>query len=298
MKSNFTFLSVAASLLLTSSLFAVTEDYGESTSLLVNQTASTVVSSTTKVNLDTANASASLGAQSLIGSNIKVINIPISYALTDGFAAHVNIPLVQNRAAIDTTGNFSTETGMGDISLAGSYNFGKVDGYGKSDIKVQYKSSTGGDLHDGLGSGSENITYSYAYFKSSNGYDYNADFSYIMNSISDATFFGNTLEYGDAYQLFLSASHASWIIPQSTTSLKLSYSDTSESTTTGTGIGGGGDGNGLTSTDLWLEWKNTTWIPFTPIAFGLKIPLAQDTEANALAEKKYLFYLTIDSPFM
>jgi len=291
MKSNFTFLSVAASLLLTSSLFAI-EDAGEQTTLLVNQSTTDVVATSTSTNFASAGSSASLGTQGLFGDTITVVNIPMSYGITDNISIHAKIPLVRNTEVRNfTNGNLETKTGMGDISIAGSYNFGSVDQGGKSDLKLRYKTSTGGDFADGLGSGTENLTFTYDYKKSlASGFDLNGNFMYTMNSLSEDA---SGVEFGDSYLLMLAASHESWLIPQSTTSLKFTHSDSDDANVNGTTWQ-----NAITLTDLWLEWQNKTWIPFTPVAFGIKVPLAVDVGPQTVAEKKYLFYLTIDAPFL
>ena len=246
----------------------------ESVSLVQNQTiVNTIIADTPQTDLITTKKDYGATAQFVYSENVNILNIPLGMQIGSGFGIEAYVPI------IDTP----NDTGIGDISIGGNYNFGSVfDSTGVNITSLLYKTTTG-DETKGLGSGKGAVTLSHKIAKNlSEKYTLNGSLSYTLND--------DTIS-GDSYMAMIGASMPCLISNQVRTSAKLTYFAVEDYTNQW-----GWTSGEVNSADLWLQWDSTTLVNNLPLGFGVKIPLLNEMDGND-ADKTLLFYLSVTSFF-
>ncbi|QSZ41385.1 hypothetical protein GJV85_04445 [Sulfurimonas aquatica] len=222
---------------------------------VVNEVLSTPTTVEAAENVKIANTG-SVGAQVVFSNKINIVNIPLAYSITDSIAVDVAVPFVQN--------SVNEKSGIGDVSVALSYNFSNViDTIGLNTTSLRYKSTSGGDALDGLGSGASAFTLSHAIVKSMGSILLHGSLLYTLNSENDIQ-----ARYGDAYNVMIGESHSCLLTDYLTTTTKLTYFHNDEST-----FGGNGRNDELTTADFYLEFSSAKILSSIPLAIGVKIPV-------------------------
>jgi len=263
---------IVLSLLAASSLVLSFDDYHgtESVSLVQNQTiVNTVVADTPQTDLITTKKDYGATAQFVYSENVNILNIPLGMQIGSGFGIEAYIPIIDTK----------TDTGIGDISIGGNYNFGSVfDSTGLNITSLVYKTTTGDDTK-GLGSGKGAITLSHKIAKNLfDKYTLNGSLSYTLND--------DTVS-GDSYMVMAGASMPCLVSNQVRTSAKLTYFAVGENQY---------QFGEVNSADLWVQWDSSTLVNNLPLGFGVKIPLLNEKD-GADADKTVLFYLSVTSFF-
>ncbi|MBD3843192.1 MAG: hypothetical protein IE909_15190 [Campylobacterales bacterium] len=236
--------------------------------------------------MDLANDSSSKAAatgQFIYAGNIKVINLPLGYNVTENIGLEAGVPVV---SVSDFGVTKEDNMGLGDISVGANYHFGNYgSGSGLNVTTLRYKSSTG-DEKKGLGLGKDSYTLSHAFAKEMGFVRAHASLSYTLN---DDTVLGNS------YNLMVGASRPCLLSDTVRTNAKLTYFNIDEVKKNGaTWV------SGFRTMDFWLEWNSDKLVSGVPLGLGLKIPLINEIEANGItadADKVFLVYLSASSLF-
>ena len=254
------------------SSIAFSADYYEvdSATFVNNQTiVNTIVADTPQTDLITTKKGYGATAQFVYSENVNILNIPLGMKIGSGFGIEAYVPI------IDTPNN----TGIGDISIGGNYNFGSVlDSSGLNITSLVYKTTTG-DENKGLGSGKGAVTLSQKISKNlSDKLTLNGALSYTLND--------DTVS-GDSYMLMAGGSMPCLISDKVRTSAKLTYFAVAENQY---------NFGEINSADLWLQWDSSKLVNNLPLGFGIKVPLLNEIDGND-ADKTLLFYLSVTSFF-
>ncbi|MEA2098573.1 MAG: hypothetical protein U9P72_00415 [Campylobacterota bacterium] len=271
---------ITLSLLVASMSLLAYEGHSENTDSQVYVQSQTVVNNIVadapKTNFITSGKEFGAAAQYVNAGDVTILNIPLGMQVGFGFGVEVNIPLVSVK-------NFGwaqdKNTGIGDISVGGNYNFGSVlESTGLNITTVLYKTATG-DVDKGLGSDVDAISLTHKFSKSLNTkYTVNALLSYTLND--------DTVS-GDSYMLMGGASMPCLLSNKVTTSAKLTYFSVAENKY---------NFGELTSADLWLQWDSDKLVNNLPLGFGVKLPLINEVDGND-KDKTVVFYLSMASFF-
>lgn len=238
-----------------------------------------VVADAPKTNFITSGRSFGAAAQYVNAGDVTILNIPLAMKIASGFGLEINIPLV---SVTDYGWKKEDNTGLGDISIGGTYNFGSTnESTGLNITTLLYKTATG-DVVKGLGTDVDAISLTHKFSKNINSkYTANALVAYTLND--------DTVS-GDSYMLMAGASMPCLISDKVKTSAKLTYFSVAEHTQWGWSSGE------LTSADLWLQWDSSKIVKDIPLGFGIKIPLVNELDGKD-KDKTVLFYLSASSLF-
>ena len=242
----------------------------DSATFVNNQTiVNTIVADTPQIDLISTQKNYGATAQFVYSENVNILNIPLGVKIGSGFGIEAYIPI------IDTP----NDTGIGDISIGGNYNFGSViDSSGLNITSLVYKTTTGDDVK-GLGSGKSAITLSHKLAKNlSDNFTFNGSLSYTFND--------DTIS-GDSYLVMAGGAMPCLISDKVRTSAKLTYFSVAENQY---------NFGELNSADLWIQWDSSKLVNNLPLGFGVKIPLLNEINGND-ADKTLLFYLSVTSFF-
>jgi hypothetical protein len=237
-------------------------------------------------------ATAAVGGEFIYTGDIKILNIPMGYNITQNIGIEASVPLVSvSDYQNTTTGLLDDNMGLGDISLGFNYHFGTyTSDYGLNVTTFRYKSSTG-DEKKGLGLGKDAYTLSHNFAKEFSLARIHALAAYTLNDEE---------VLGDSLTAMLGFSRPCLLSEKVRTNMKVTYYNLAETTK-----------NGFTNTpeftkvDFWLAFNSDKLFAGVPIGAGIKIPLVDEVTSMDFTgksktidgSKTILFYLSAGSFF-
>jgi hypothetical protein len=241
-------------------------------------TVNEIIVAPTKVEFANSGKTVGVGAQLISAGDVKILNIPLNINLGSNFGLEANVPILRVKDSLSNEEN----TGIGDVSVGGSVRFGKYsDIMGNNITTLIYKSITG-DEDKGLGTFKQSGTLSHRITKYIDGkYQAHGLVAYTVN---------DDLDSGDSYMLMGGGAMPCLFYDRVTTNAKLTYFHVDSMSSFGTKSGE------VKSMDLWLSWSTSKLITDTPLGFGIKIPLVNETD-GVDKDKTVLFYLSASSFF-
>lgn len=243
------------SILIATSLYAAPV---ESTAVRDQTYTNDIMNSTNKLDFQNNKEASQVGGQLLMGDDVTIFNIPMSFKVIDQVSIDLNAPIVNIKNATSFGGPDTPDyTDIGDISIAANYRYGDFKAEeGLHLATLRYKSTTG-DVTRFLGTGKPSYTLAYNFAKEISEFILNAYASYTLN---------DKLVLGDSISLMVGGSHQSFLFEEVRTNVKLSYLD----------IAIEGFIPGYTQANLWLEFSSKTLVEGMHLGAGIKIPLIDD----------------------
>lgn len=232
-----------------------------------------VIGSTNKIDFINSNQDMGVSGQFISAGDISILNIPLSYSLDEEYSLELTTPVISSKSNVSG----DTLTGIGDISLGGSYYFGKPsDKKGSNITTLTYKSTTGAE-EKALGSYTSSLTISQRVTKDINDkMQVNGFASYTLDNSADSTLF------------MIGGSHPCLLSDKVTTSAKITYLHIDSASSVFY--------TAVESVDLWLGWSSNKLVVNTPLGFGLKLPIINEKGGDS-KDKTVLFYLSASSFF-
>jgi hypothetical protein len=272
---------VLATIVLVSSSWAYSPYSSEGETLIGDQSqVTTIVNNpvSTAITLKSKNKTSSAAGDVITSGDVKLVNIPIAYKLSDNLMVVGAVPYLK------VPGN----SGLGDASIGVNYLKGK-DASDMIAAEARLKIATG-DETNGLGTGADSLLFAGTYSKAKGEYTVLATGSYTLNSIFSAnvpTYTGETT-YGDVINVSAGVSRECIFSKKVITSARISYmSQEADETTVFS------HNNATTNIDLWLNWSSDKIVENVPLKWGVKIPLQAKTDNNNFTyDKEILFYIS------
>jgi hypothetical protein len=202
----------------------------------------------------------SIGIDLIVADQRKDLAVPLSYGLPMqlmGGDEFLNLSADIPFSMVDT-GTGSDETGLGDAVLGAEYYFERKSIILKT--AINWKLPTG-DQETGLGSGSNDIAFSFSGRKRQDQIGYNALIAYSLNGEGEA--FGFTIDYGNT--LTLSAGGEYKIKPDLWLAADLAYINQDSSS---------GGISGLSTIDL-IPSASYRFMEDKDVIFRLMIPVSE-----------------------
>lgn len=263
-----------SSALVTATLFGATYTEGESHTLIVNQNTINDVLDVPQITeskvvkadgskVEQVQIQMSAAGQYVTTAGVSILNIPISYKLSDSMTMDITIP----HLSVDT--GAGVNSGLGDMAFGTTIQLKDAPKIlGDNRVQIKYK-TTSGDSSRGLGSGATNIMLSHKLNKMFTTASLSTAISYTQNSETVTN-----IKYGDAVSWAVGGKYYNIANQNVDLSAKFSYFHMANHVLN-TGVGFGE----TLVTDIWLEASTSRYMGL-PIAVGLKIPM--DAEVSGV----------------
>lgn len=252
-----------------------------------------IINNNARMDLSDGDKMALAGGEFIFNGDIRILNIPLGYNITQNIGIEAGIPLVNNskfQTGITFAGTpiYEDNTGLGDVSVGANYHFGSyMAPYGLNVTTFRYKSTTG-DRKKGLGTDYEAYTLSHAFAKELSFFELrtNALISYTLNH---EAVLGNTLN------AMIAASRPCLLTDKVRTNMKLAYRNIEEVT-----LNGSPSSAGYNNLDFWLEFNSDKLMNDIPVGLGVKVPIVDDVTFNGTTRegsKTFMFYVSLGAAF-
>ena len=261
-------------------------------------TVNEVVTSTSRMDLaNDSSKTAVVGGEYIHTGDIKIVNIPMGYNITQNIGLEASVPFVSvsdyplwDAASSSFIGQ--DNMGLGDISIGANYHFGSYESdYGLNVTTFRYKTSTG-DETKGLGLGKDAYTLSHNIAKEMGFARVHGLLAYTLN---------DDTVLGDSLTAMVGFSRPCLLSDKVRTNMKLTYYNL-ENTIRDDGFLNTPEYKKI---DFWLEFNSDRLISGIPIGAGIKIPIVDEvttmlwdgTSKTLDGSKTVLFYLSVGSFF-